>query len=138
MVMDQVVDQFVSIVAADDEDWKRLARAIGRPELGNDAKFATFTARKQNEDELESVIEQWTSTRSAEDVQQTLQEAGVAALVVADNKYLSEEDPHSQGARLFRLSRASRGRREAACWDTVEDEPHRMQSARSGAANGAA
>src|SRR5260370_31970128 len=58
-VMDQVVDQFVSIVAADDEDWKHLARAIGRPELANDAKFGTFDARKQNEDELEAIIEQW-------------------------------------------------------------------------------
>src|SRR5258708_24193865 len=95
-VMDQVVDQFVSIVAADDEDWKRLARAIGCPELANDAKFATFETRRQNEDELESIIEQWTSTRSAADVQDTLQEAGIAAFVVADNKYLSEEDPHLQ------------------------------------------
>src|SRR6266849_1382161 len=100
-VMDQVVDQFVSIVAADDDDWKRLARAIGRPELASDAKFATFGARKQNEDELESIIEQWTSTRTADDVQQTLQQAGIAAFVVADNKYLSEEDPHLKPRDYF-------------------------------------
>jgi benzylsuccinate CoA-transferase BbsF subunit len=95
------VDQFVAIVCADDIDWGRLARAIGRPELAFDAKFATLQARKQNEDELDAIIQTWTSSRHAHEVADALQHAGVAAAVVADNKYLSEEDGHLAARDYF-------------------------------------
>src|SRR5271167_2114818 len=93
-VLGFTVDQFVAIAAADDAEWKRMAAAIGAPELADDPKFATLAARKANEDELESIIEAWSVAHSASQAAQILQEAGVAAYVVADNKYLSEEDEH--------------------------------------------
>ena len=95
------IDQFVAIVCADDIDWDRLARAMGRSELAASVKFATFTARKKNEDELDAIITQWTSNRRASDIAQMLQKAGVAAAVVADNKYLSEEDVHLKARDYF-------------------------------------
>src|SRR5205807_159430 len=88
------IDQFVAIACADDLDWGRLARIIDRPDLATDPRFATLAARKRNEDELDQIIEQWTSTRRPQQVAESLQHAGVAAAVVADNKYLSEEDAH--------------------------------------------
>jgi benzylsuccinate CoA-transferase BbsF subunit len=81
-VMDVTIDQWVSIVCADDAEWGRLARAIGKPELSVDARFKTLAARKQNEDALEATI-----------IVTELQNAGVAAAACADNKYISE-DPH--------------------------------------------
>jgi len=93
-IFDSTIDQFVAIACNDDLDWGRLARAIGRPELARDPKFATLPARKTNEDELEAIISGWTSQQRAHDVADLLQKVGVAAAVVADNKYLSEEDPH--------------------------------------------
>jgi benzylsuccinate CoA-transferase BbsF subunit len=96
-----VIDQWVAIVCADDTDWGRLARAIGRPDLAADAKFASFAARKSNEDELEAIITAWTSTRKAAEVAQTLQHAGIPAAVVADNKYLADEDPHIRERDYF-------------------------------------
>ncbi|HYL58157.1 MAG TPA: CoA transferase, partial [Candidatus Acidoferrales bacterium] len=92
-VMDVAIDRWVSIVCADDEEWTRLARAIGKFELANDPRFNTLAARKQNEDELEAVITAWTSTRRVADVVTELQAAGVAASACADSKYVSE-DPH--------------------------------------------
>jgi benzylsuccinate CoA-transferase BbsF subunit len=88
------VDQFVAIACNDDLDWSRLARAMGRAELVSDLKFATLQARKANEDELEKIINAWTGTQRAADVADALQHAGVPAAVVADNKYLADEDPH--------------------------------------------
>ncbi|HLW70390.1 MAG TPA: CoA transferase [Candidatus Binataceae bacterium] len=88
------IDQFVAIACVNDEDWGRLATVMGQPMLAGDAKFATLVARKTNEDELEALITAWTSTRRAADVAESLQQAGIAAAVVADNKYLAEEDPH--------------------------------------------
>lgn len=93
-VLGHTVDQFVAIVAADDAEWARLARTLGRPELANDARFATLAARKANEAELDQVILGWTRSRRATEVANLLEGAGVAAAVVADNRYLDEEDPH--------------------------------------------
>jgi benzylsuccinate CoA-transferase BbsF subunit len=87
------IDQWVSIVCADDAEWGRLAKAIGKPELANDARFKTLAARKQNEDALESIVTEWTSRRRVADVVAELQKAGVAAAACADSKYVSE-DPH--------------------------------------------
>ena len=96
-----VIDQWIAIVCADDVDWGRLARAIGRPELADDPKFATLAARKANEDDLEAAITAWTSTRRAADAERVLQRAGIAAAVVADNKYLADEDSHMKDRDYF-------------------------------------
>jgi len=90
-VQDVIVDRWVSIVCADDAEWGRLANAMGQPQLAGDARFKTLAARKQNEDELESIIQKWTSTRSVEDVVATLQKANVAVGAVADAHSLSTD-----------------------------------------------
>ena len=50
-----------------------------------------LAARKQNEDELEAIVQKWTSARTVEDVVATLQKANVAAGAVADSRYLSTD-----------------------------------------------
>ncbi|HVA41718.1 MAG TPA: CoA transferase, partial [Candidatus Binataceae bacterium] len=100
-VMGVTIDQFVAIAVADDREFARFAEAIGRPQLATDAKFATLAARKANEQELNRVIEEWTSSRAAVEVAQMLQAAGIAAAVVADNKFLAEEDPHLRERNYF-------------------------------------
>jgi formyl-CoA transferase len=57
--------------------------ALGWPEWCNNSCFATFKSRKQNEDELEKIISEWTSQLTAEDVMARLQGVGVKAGVVA-------------------------------------------------------
>jgi benzylsuccinate CoA-transferase BbsF subunit len=96
-----VVDQFVAIACADDIDWARLARVLERPELIADPRFVTLAARKQHEDELDSIITEWTSSRHADEVAKTLQASGIAAAIVADNKYLAEEDAHLKARDYF-------------------------------------
>jgi benzylsuccinate CoA-transferase BbsF subunit len=100
-VMGVVVDQFVAIAVADDAEFGRFADAIGKPRLAADAKFATFQARKTNEAELNRHVEEWTITLTAVEVARVLQEASIAAAVVADNKFLSEEDPHLTDRHYF-------------------------------------
>jgi benzylsuccinate CoA-transferase BbsF subunit len=100
-VMGAVVDQFVAIAVTDDIEFGRFATAIGKPQLNGDAKFATLKARKANEQELNRIVEEWTAIRTAVEVARVLQEAGVAAAVVADNKFLSEEDSHLKDRNYF-------------------------------------
>ena len=99
-ILDVTIDQWVAIVCADDAEWARLARAIGKPELANDPRFATLAARKENEDALEAIVSGWTATRKVAYVVDTLQAAGVAAGACADSKYLSE-DPHLTEREYF-------------------------------------
>lgn len=100
-VMGVTVDQWVAIAIADDAEFARFAAAIGQPGLASDARFAAFAARKAHEEELNGLISAWTATRRADDVARTLQQAGLAAAVVADNRYLSEEDEHINGRDYF-------------------------------------
>ena len=72
---------------------RRLARAMGRHDLAEDAHFATLASRKRNEDALEEIVTGWTSRRSVAEAVDTLQAAGVAAGACADNKYL-HDDPN--------------------------------------------
>jgi benzylsuccinate CoA-transferase BbsF subunit len=94
------IDMWVSIAVQDDDQWRKLAAAIGRPELGTAPRFATFQARKQNEDELEAIITQWTSQRYAREAEGALQEAGVPAAIASTNKDLFE-DPQLGGRNFF-------------------------------------
>lgn len=94
------IDQWVSIACADDAEWARLAVAIGHPEFAHDRRFKTLRARKENEDELEALIAEWTGRQRVRDAVEHLQEHGVAANAVADNKYLSE-DPHLNARGYF-------------------------------------
>jgi benzylsuccinate CoA-transferase BbsF subunit len=100
-VMGTVIDQFVAIAVANDAEFGRFAAAIGEPQLSIDAKFATLKSRKVNEVELNRVVEEWTVTRTAVEVARILQESGIAAAVVADNKFLSQEDPHLKERDYF-------------------------------------
>ena len=100
-VMGLTVDQFVAIAAADDAEFKRLAGAIGRSGLAGDPRYATLSARKANESELDAIVAGWTAGRTAVEAAAILQAAGVAAAVVADNKFLSEEDPQLKAREYF-------------------------------------
>jgi len=99
-ILDVTIDQWVTIVCADDAEWARLANVLGKPELARDVRFKTLAARKSNEDALEAVITEWTSTRKVAQVVETLQAAGVAAGACADNKYIAE-DPHLNAREYF-------------------------------------
>lgn len=99
-ILDMTIDMWVSIVAADDGEWSRLARAIGKPELADDPRFSSLAARKKNEDELEAIITQWTSSRSAAECTDILQKADVAAFVCSTNKDVAE-DRHLKARDYF-------------------------------------
>lgn len=58
------------ILAANQETvWRRLCEAIDRPEWIDSEEFGDHLARGRNQDELDSLIEEWTSIRSVEEVE---------------------------------------------------------------------
>jgi benzylsuccinate CoA-transferase BbsF subunit len=93
-------DKWVSIAVATDEEWQALCQAMGHPEWINDERFSDALSRWQNQEEIDSMIEQWTSRHSHYEVMEILQKAGVAAIASFSNKELCQ-DPHSQQRELF-------------------------------------
>jgi crotonobetainyl-CoA:carnitine CoA-transferase CaiB-like acyl-CoA transferase len=93
-------DRWLALAVEDDAAWARFAAAIGRPELAHDPRWATLAARKANEDELETLVTAWTSTRTPEDATAFLQAAGIGAFVAATNRDLAE-DPHLNARGFF-------------------------------------
>lgn len=72
-------DRWVAIACESDEDWRRLATVIGRPDLADDPRFATLAARKANEDALDAMVADWTRRWGAREAAERLQTAGVPA-----------------------------------------------------------
>ena len=72
-------DNWVSIVAVGDDEWRALARTLAHPEWIDDVRFSTAQARWQHRRELDAEISAWTLAHSREETTRILQEAGVAA-----------------------------------------------------------
>ncbi len=67
--------------------------AIGRPSWTADPRFATLAGRVDHADELDTLLETWTSERDRYEVMDLLQAAGVPAGVVQDAADRLERDP---------------------------------------------
>jgi crotonobetainyl-CoA:carnitine CoA-transferase CaiB-like acyl-CoA transferase len=75
--------EWVAIAVETDAQFGALAAAMGRPELGISARFATLADRKLNENELERLVSAWTVPQEAAAVAALLAAAGVPAERVA-------------------------------------------------------
>ena len=69
--------RMILIAANQDSVFQRLAGAMGRPELAEDSRYATHSARGENQQELVDLIAEWTSDRDAQSLRELLIEHGV-------------------------------------------------------------
>ena len=84
-------EKWVAIAVFSGEEWEAFCKIINEPSLTKDPKFATFLGRKENEDELEKLIGDWTSRHSVQEVEAMLQAAGVSAQMVEKISDLYED-----------------------------------------------
>lgn len=73
-------DKWISICIANDEEWQSFCRAIGNPEWTEDERFSDQLSRWKNQEELDRLVEQWTSNYTYYQAMEILQGAGVAAM----------------------------------------------------------
>ncbi|QGN56519.1 CaiB/BaiF CoA-transferase family protein [Novosphingobium sp. Gsoil 351] len=81
------------IGANKDEIWRRLAEAMGRPELADDPRYATHIARGKNQAELDSLIDAWTRTLTVDELDRLM----ITCSIPAGRVYRAPEmlaDPH--------------------------------------------
>jgi crotonobetainyl-CoA:carnitine CoA-transferase CaiB-like acyl-CoA transferase len=93
-------DRWCVIAVFSENEWHALCAVASHPEWISDERFRTAAARKKNEKELDSQIQQWTSRCEAERIMQALQEAGVAAGVVQTAEDLAR-DPQLKAREFF-------------------------------------
>ena len=67
------------IGANKDEIFKRLAMAMGKPELGEDEKYNTHIARGKNQTELDDLINEWTETLTVDELDDLMIEYSIPA-----------------------------------------------------------
>ena len=69
----------VVIAANADSVFARLCKAMGKPELASDPRFATHAARGQHMEELDRLVAEWTSTMPCPEVLKVLEQHAVPA-----------------------------------------------------------
>ncbi len=86
------------IAANQDTVFRRLAEAMGRPQLADDPEYATHAARGRNQQHLDSLISEWTRRLTTGQLRELLNEHGVpngkiytAADIVDDIHYAARE-----------------------------------------------
>lgn len=94
-------DRWCAIAIFNDDEWESFGNVIGNPAWIEDPKFSTLLGRKENEDELDRLVEEWTINHSAEEVMTMTQVAGVGAGVVENGEDLLEHDPQLKHRHFF-------------------------------------
>jgi crotonobetainyl-CoA:carnitine CoA-transferase CaiB-like acyl-CoA transferase len=89
-------DRWIAIACRDDNQWRALCEAMGRPALAGDPRLATFAARQENRDALDGIIAEWTRGLDTHEIERRLQAADVPAHVVqnADDMYADPQLRH--------------------------------------------
>jgi benzylsuccinate CoA-transferase BbsF subunit len=93
-------DRWCVISVRDETEWRAFCSVIGKTALAADARFANLSARLSNRTELDAIVQQWTGTRTAEEVMTKLQSAGVPAGVVQTGADLLK-DPQLRHRNYF-------------------------------------
>src|SRR3954467_8456943 len=131
-------EKWVVIAANHDTLWRRLAKIMGRPELGEDERFATHHARGEHEDLLDEIIGAFAAQHSASELEEIVNEGGVVCAPVYNAKDVYE-DPYFRERELLvehddgvhgrvtvpaivpKLSRTPGSIRQAARWTVGAD-----------------
>jgi formyl-CoA transferase len=70
-------DNMILIAANQDTVFKRLTEAMDRPDLAEDEKYMTHSARGANQVELDDIISRWTQTIDAPELEDMMSECGI-------------------------------------------------------------
>jgi len=91
----ECADGYVALNVPDDGIWTRLATTVGRPDLVDDPRSATGTARAANAAFLKPILEGWMADKTRQEVVSTLNAAGMPTGPVYTARDVFD-DPHFQ------------------------------------------
>lgn len=119
-------DSWVSIAVGNDEEWKALCTAMGKPELIYEERFISILPRWHNQDVLDEIIHAWTSTLTDYEVMEILQKVKVAAFPVLSAPEIFR-DPHLRHRKfIHEVDHPQIGKRLVfgSPWHISDDPPY--------------
>ena len=93
-------DRWCVIGVFNEIEWENLCNILGWPDWTREERFSHLSRRKENKEDLDRFLEQWTLQHSPEEVVNLLQQGGVAAGVVQNAEDLAN-DPHLMARDFF-------------------------------------
>ena len=99
----------VFIHVATVEMWKTLTEIVGRPELGDDPRYADRRDRVQFVDEIDTMIEAWTEKRTKHEVMELLAGAGIPCGAVLDSREVLSNPHLRERGMIVDLEHPARG-----------------------------
>ena len=94
-------EAWIAIACSTEAHWTGLARVMGDPSWTAEPRFATLEGRYANQDDLDRLIEGWTSQRERYDLMARLQAESVPAGVCQDTRDRYERDPQLKHRGYF-------------------------------------
>ncbi len=94
-------DKWCVIAVFSEVEWQGFCRALGNPEWTISTNFATLSARKEHEDDLDRLVNAWTAQFTPEEVMMLMQQAGVPAGIVQNAQEIVDFDPHVKARELL-------------------------------------
>lgn len=86
-------DGYVAVLCTTEEQWRKLLLAMGRPELGEDPRFANNKARLTNIAQTDAEVEAWTRGLDRAEVFAQAKRVGIPAAPVRELDEVMQ-DPH--------------------------------------------
>jgi benzylsuccinate CoA-transferase BbsF subunit len=84
-------DRWCAISVAGESEWQAFITVLGNPQWAEETRFVSSSARRDHADELDKLINQWTSQRTAGKVESLLQAAGIAVSAVKSSADLIQD-----------------------------------------------
>jgi formyl-CoA transferase len=103
-------NDYVFIHCATVDMWKTLTSICGRPELGDDGRFADRRDRVRFIDEIDAMIEAWTEKHTKHEAMKVLAGAGVPCGAVLDSTEVIADEHLRQRGFIVELEHPTRGR----------------------------
>ena len=92
-------DDWIALSVTYDHSWKHLQDIVDDPVLKSET-YATFQKRKENESTIDKHLSNWFASKNARKIMFRLQEAGITAGKVSNNRQLLL-DPHLNDRDFF-------------------------------------
>ena len=91
---------YIQITALADAPFRRLAAAMGQPELGSDPRFAEQKPRFKSQDEIDTIIGEWTMRHDIDTLEAILQKGDVPASRIFTMADIFK-DPHYKAREML-------------------------------------
>lgn len=102
-------DRWCAIVVFNDTEWEAFCNVLGNPQWTKDSKFNTLMGRKDNESELNKLVEDWTINYDAEEVMTLMQAGGVESGIVQNAADLYEDPQFKERAFFWKMEHEELG-----------------------------